>query len=60
VKDYKSKGSPGERNFNSKLTEGQVRTIRGSDNSNRYLSDLYNVDINTIRSIIQRKTWKHI
>jgi hypothetical protein len=56
----KSKGSPGERNFNSKLTEDQVRVIRDSNLSTRCLADAYGVNKVTIRYVQMRKTWKHI
>lgn len=44
----------------AKLTDDDVRAIRASTEKNRPLANRYGVEIQTIRAIQSRKTWKHI
>lgn len=50
----------GERNIKAKLTEADIRHIRGSSLSGAKLADLYSVSRANISTIRQRKSWKHI
>jgi hypothetical protein len=53
----------GERHPISKLTEQQVREIRtryAAGESQVKLGPVYGVDRTTIRSVVNRKNWKHI
>jgi lambda repressor-like predicted transcriptional regulator len=50
----------GEGNGRSKLTADQVKLIRQADLPIATLARQYGVDPKTIRSILTRKTWKHI
>jgi hypothetical protein len=57
----------GERNSGAKLNEYQVKNILNIVKENGHyrslateLSKIYNVDGHTIRSIINRKTWKYL
>lgn len=62
VKDCKAKNrdAVGEKHGNSKLTESQVREIRSSSKTGRYLAVEYGVSFQTISEIKLRKKWKHI
>ena len=67
-RDMKGRGKPprvkGEINGNSKLTEEQVREIRGryakGNITQKALSDEYDVNITAINKIVRRLIWKHI
>lgn len=54
----------GERNHFSKLTERSVRRIRRRHSiggvSNAAIAQLYSVDTETIRLIVNRLTWRHV
>jgi len=54
------KPTVGEKANGSKLTEEQVLHIRNSKLSRKQLQIMYNIQLNTISNIINRKTWKHI
>lgn len=50
----------GEKNHRSKLTAKDVLAIRASKESKTKLASIYKVDSANIRSILARKTWKHV
>lgn len=62
--DMKLKGratSPkGMNNYQTSLTDDDVRAIRASSISQRKLAKLYGVSQASISSIVLRKTWRHI
>ena len=50
----------GERSGKNVLSKYDVEYILSSEMDCSYLADVYNVHVNTIRNIRDRKTWKHI
>lgn len=50
----------GVRNGRAKLTEEDVRIIRGLTISISEIARQYGVDRKAIRSLLERKTWKHV
>ena len=44
----------------SKLTIENVREIKNSSDTRKELARKYNVDVTTIRDVINRKRWKHV
>lgn len=54
------KPTVGEKASGSKLTDEQVLHIRNSKLPRKQLQIMYNIQLNTISNIINRKTWKHI
>lgn len=60
--DASAKGrlAMGERHFNSKFTENQIRDIRNSTETESLLANKYKVARSTIRNIVSRKRWKHV
>ena len=63
VRKGRNKKAKGMEVGSSKLTEEQIRFIRGHEKSMGYqhqLSVMFNVAYSTISNIINRVTWKHI
>lgn len=56
----KNRSALGEQNGRSKLTENQVVEIYNSNNTNRELAILYNVDNKVIHDIKHKNTWKYL
>ena len=59
----KDRGNVGEKNKNSKLKKEDVLTIRNlllKDENIKYIAELYNVSISTIKDIKNYRTWKNI
>jgi hypothetical protein len=50
----------GEGHASAKLTDGQVREIRATDDDQGYLAELFGVSQGTISAIKTRRTWKHL
>jgi hypothetical protein len=50
----------GEKNYSAKLTEGDVKNIRRSDEPQKALAEFYGVSRGTIYSIKRRMSWSHI
>ena len=50
----------GDKNGNSKLSEGDIRIIRNSTFSPKDLSFLLDIDIRHIKKILEFKLWKHV
>jgi hypothetical protein len=55
-----SLGVVGEKNYNSKLSEQDVRDIRISNLSQKILSEKYKVHQSIISEVKARKRWKHV
>ena len=55
-----NRSQSGSKNNHSKLSENDVLEIRKSNLSIKELSKIYKVDRETIRRIVNKKTWKHI
>lgn len=53
-------GTRGEANMHAKVTEADVRAIRGSDESNRTLSNRFHVEMKQIQRIRNLHAWKHV
>jgi hypothetical protein len=62
--EHLSTHSAGEKNWNAKLTEGQVEEIRKAlakkEATVRALSQVYGVSVGTIKSIRKGRTWKSL
>lgn len=56
----RSGGACGELNRHAKVTDDDVRTIRGSDESNRTLSGRFHVEMKQIQKIRNFRAWKHV
>lgn len=50
----------GEKNYQAKLTESQVRDIRTSSLSQSKLAKQYSVSNSVIQKVKERKSWKHV
>lgn len=48
----------GERHHNSKLTWENVKYLRSSEKEAKELSEMFGVAVNTIKAIIDNKSWK--
>lgn len=61
-RENRGRGNPpkGEHNGQAKLTEEKVRAIRDSALSQRALARLYGVSRPVVRSVINRRTWRHV
>ncbi len=62
VRDSIAKGrfTRGERQWNSRLTETAVRSIRSSSRPPVELAEEYDVTESTIYNVLSRRTWKHV
>ena len=63
-RDARGRGAKGEKNASSHLTDDQVRAIReareAGTESVSSLACRYDISENSIRSIVQGRTWRHL
>lgn len=60
TKKKDGRGGPAKYQFQSRLTEEQVRNIKNDTDSIRAIAAKYDVHYGTIAGIRSGKTWKHV
>jgi hypothetical protein len=51
---------PGERNWQAKLTEADVRAIRAAEGTQRAIAKRFGVSRETVRQVLRGKIWSHV